>query len=53
MERCPCCGSDNIYIAKLKEHFKVNGNPVVCVNTSHINAGDPETAKRGLHDYGF
>ena len=36
-------------IAKLKEHFKVNGNPVVYVNTSHINAGDPETAKWGLH----
>ena len=28
-------------IAKLKEHFKVNGYPVVYVNTSHINAEDP------------
>ena len=36
-------------ISLLKNHFKQNGNPVVYVNTSHINGGDPETAKWGLH----
>jgi len=36
-------------IAKLKDHFKKNGDPVVYVNTSHINGGDPETSKWGLH----
>ncbi len=36
-------------IARLKAHFKHSGNPVIYVNTSHINSGDPETAKWGLH----
>lgn len=36
-------------IVRLKDHFKRNCNPVVYINTSHINAGDPETAKWGLH----
>ena len=36
-------------ISFLKKHFQENGLPVIYVNTSHINGGDPETAKWGLH----
>ena len=36
-------------IKTLKEHFVNNNSPVIYINTSHINDGDPETAKWGLH----
>lgn len=36
-------------IANLKKHFKFHEQPVIYVNTSHINGGDPETEKWGLH----
>ena len=36
-------------IARLKSYFKENNSPVIYVNTSHINDGDPETSKWGLH----
>lgn len=36
-------------IVTLKEHFKKSNNPVIYINTSHINGGDPETSKWGLH----
>lgn len=36
-------------IQRLKSEFKKAGMPVVYVNTSHINDGDPETEKWGLH----
>lgn len=35
-------------IATLKKYFVDNECPVIYVNTSHINAGDPETAKWGV-----
>lgn len=36
-------------IATLRQHFVDNNCPVIYVNTSHINGGDPETEKWGLH----
>lgn len=36
-------------ITKLKKHFYSKRNPVIYINTSHINDGDPETKKWGLH----
>jgi len=36
-------------IKELKNHFNETGNPVIYINTSHINEGDPETEKWGLH----
>lgn len=36
---------DNISV--LKKHFKSKDLPVIYVNTSHINLGDPETKKWG------
>lgn len=36
-------------IGVLKDEFEKNDLPVIYVNTSHINGGDPETEKWGLH----
>lgn len=36
-------------IVELRNFFKEHEFPVIYVNTSHINGGDPETVKWGLH----
>lgn len=36
-------------IVTLKRYFTCNSMPIIYVNTSHINNGDPETEKWGLH----
>lgn len=36
-------------IKKLRKYFHEKNNPVIYINTSHINGGDPETQKWGLH----